>query len=76
MSSFEPKNEQKYFCISVLAPKMGKIIKTMAHYPSNTIIFILFFDLTYLREVGQKYRNVFVHFLVEMNTSKSLSEIK
>jgi hypothetical protein len=30
--SFEPKKEQKYFCISALASKMGQIIKVMAHY--------------------------------------------
>ena len=34
-----------------------------------------FFDLTYFREVGQKNRNIFVHFLVQMKTSKSHSEI-
>ena len=34
-----------------------------------------FFDLTYFREVGQKYRNIFVRFLVQMKTSKSHSEI-
>ena len=47
MSSFEPKNERKYFCISALASKMGQIVKTMAHYhanylSSNIIICILF----------------------------------
>ena len=31
MSLFEPKNEQKYFCISALASKMGQIIKMMAN---------------------------------------------
>ena len=30
--SFEPKNEQKYFCISALASKMGQIIQLMAYY--------------------------------------------
>ena len=30
--SFEPKNERIYFCISVLASKMGLIIKIMAYY--------------------------------------------
>ena len=45
--SFEPKNEQNYFCISALASKMGEIIKIMAHYlsdylSSNIIICILF----------------------------------
>ena len=34
-----------------------------------------FFDLTYFREVGQKYRNIFVRFLVQMKTSKNHSEI-
>ena len=34
-----------------------------------------FFDLTYFREVGQKYRNIFVRFLVQMKTSKSHFEI-
>ena len=32
-------------------------------------------DLNYFREVGQKYRNIFVHFLVQLKTSKSNSEI-
>ena len=34
-----------------------------------------FFDLTYSREVGQNYRNIFVGFLVQMKTSKSHFEI-
>ena len=29
------KNERKYFCISALASKMGKIKKIMAHYHAN-----------------------------------------
>ena len=33
------------------------------------------FDLTYFREVGQKYRNIFVRLLVQMKTSKDHSEI-
>ena len=33
------------------------------------------FDLTYCREVGQKYKNIFVEFLVQMKTTKSHSEI-
>ena len=33
--SFEPKNQQKYFCISALASKMGQIIKIMALYHAN-----------------------------------------
>ena len=34
-----------------------------------------FLDLTYLREVGQKYRNIFIRFLFQMKSSKSHSEI-
>ena len=29
-----------------------------------------FFDLTHFRELGQKYKNIFVRFLVQMKTSK------
>ena len=36
----------------------------------------IIFDLTYFREIGQKYRNIFVCFLVQMKTSKSHSKIK
>ena len=44
---------------------------------SNIIICILFLIWpTYFREVGQKYRNIFDRFLVQMKTSKSHSEIK
>jgi hypothetical protein len=35
VSSFEPKNERKYFCTSALGSKMGQIIKTMANYNAN-----------------------------------------
>jgi hypothetical protein len=55
MSSFEPKDKQKYFCISALASKMGQIIKNndslsyllvIIYLASNIIICILFlFDL-------------------------------
>ena len=72
MSSFEPKNELEYFCISALASKLGQIIKIMAHYHAN---FSFFFDLTYFREVGQKCGNILVHFLVQIKTSKSDLEI-
>ena len=40
MSSFEPKNERKYFGIYALASKMGLMIKVMAHYHAN--IFVCF----------------------------------
>jgi len=44
---------------------------------SNKIINNLhsFFDLTNSKEVGQKYRNIFVRFLDQMKTSKRHSEI-
>ena len=35
MSSFEPKNERKYFCIAALASKIDQIIEIMAHYHAN-----------------------------------------
>ena len=35
----------------------------------------LFFDLTHFRELGQRYRNFFVSFLVQMKTFKSAFEI-
>ena len=43
---------------------------------SNIIICILFLIWpTYFRELGQKCRNIFVRFLVQMKTSKNHSEI-
>ena len=39
LASFELENEQKYFCISALAFKMGQIIKTMAHSHAKVISF-------------------------------------
>ena len=76
------KTNEKYFCISAQASKTGQIIKMMTHYHANWSLFIFqhnnlhsFFDLTYFREVGQKYRNIFVRFLVQMKTSKSHIEI-
>ena len=38
---------------------------------SNIIICILFFYLTHFRELGQKYKNIFVRFLVQMKTSSA-----
>ena len=43
-------------------------------YLSSNIIYI-FFDLTHFKELGQKYKNVFVRFLVQMKTSKFAFEI-
>ena len=69
------------FCTSALASKMGQIqgsnhIMLISDcLSSNLMVCILFFYLTYLREVAQKYRNIFVHFLVQMKTLKSASEI-
>ena len=34
-----------------------------------------FFDLTHFRELGQKYKNIFLRFLVQMKTSKFAFEI-
>ena len=42
---------------------------------SNIMICILFFDLIHFRELGQKYKNIFVKFLVQMKTSKFAFEI-
>ena len=39
---------------------------TLLHY---------FFDLTSFYRLGQKYKNIFVHFLVQMKTLKSPFEI-
>ena len=47
----------------------------ISDYLSSNMIICIFFDLAYYREVGQKYRNIFVRFLVQMKTSKSHSEI-
>ena len=34
-----------------------------------------FFDLTHFRELGQKYKNIFVRFLVQMKTLNFAFEI-
>ena len=79
--SFEPKNEQKYFCISAPASKMGQIIKIMliimliSNHLSSNIITCIFFYLTQFRELGQQYKNIFIRFLVQIKTLKSASEI-
>ena len=36
---------------------------------------IIIFDWTHFRELGQKYKNIFVQFLVQMKTSKFAFEI-
>ena len=41
----------------------------------SPIFLLFFFDLTNFREVGEKYRNMFACFLVQMKTPKSYSEI-
>ena len=45
------------------------------YHLANIIICILFFDLTHFRELGQKYRNIFVRFSVQMKTRKFAFEI-
>ena len=42
---------------------------------SNIISLHLFFDLTHFREVGQKYKYIFVGILAQMKTLKSAFEI-
>ena len=43
---------------------------------SNTICNLhSFFDLTHFRELGQKYKNIFLRFLVQMKTLKFAFEI-
>ena len=48
---------------------------TAVHLLSNIKICILFFDLAHFIELGQKYKNIFVRFLVQMETSKFAFEI-
>ena len=67
--SFEPKNEQKYFCTSALASKKRSNQKK---YEQLMILIggfyfdclYYFFDLTSFYRLGQKYKNIFVRFLV------------
>ena len=49
----------------------------ISDYLSSNIIHNLhsFFDFTHFRELGQKYKNIFVQFLVQMKTSKFAFEI-
>ena len=74
--SFEPKNERKHFCISGLASKKRSNQKDKS---TNWRIFLAllhyFFDLTSFYRLGQKYRNIFVLFLVQMKTLKFAFEI-
>ena len=41
----------------------------------NIIICLCFFYLTHFRELGQKYKNIFVRFLVQMKTLNFAFEI-
>ena len=80
--SFEPKNQQKYFCTSALASKSGRIKKTSDKYMinSNKLVFCAFifcFNLflgLFLKLV-QKYKDSFVGFLVQMKTLEFALEI-
>ena len=56
-----------YFC---LASKMGQIGSFIYH-----LILHSCFDLAHFRELGQKYKNIFVWFMVQMKTSKYAFEI-
>ena len=43
----------------------------ISDYLSSNILFcIFFFYLAHFRELGQKYKNIFVRFLVQMKTSR------
>ena len=47
----------------------------ISDYVSSNMILCLFFHLTHFRELGQKYRNIFVLFLVQMKTLNFAFEI-
>ena len=47
----------------------------ISDYLSFNIIICISFDLTHFRELGQKYKNIFVVFLVQMKIFKSAFEI-
>ena len=73
--SFEPKTV-RFFCISALASKMSQskkswlIIMLISDYLTSNIIIWFFFNLTHFRVLGQKYKNIFLCFLVQMKTLK------
>ena len=81
--SFEQKNQQKYFCISALASKSGRIKKISDKYMINSIRLV--FQCFYLLfrplfkgflKLGKKRKNISVGFLVQMKTLKFAFEIK
>ena len=47
----------------------------ISEYLSSNIMISIFYYFTYLRELGQKYKNIFVQFWVQMKTSKFAFEI-
>ena len=63
---------------------MSQLKKIMAHYyakyvhseyvSSNLIAFVFFYLIRFI-ELGQKYRNTFIGFLVQTKTLKSAFEI-
>ena len=82
MSSFEPKNEQKYFCISALASKMGQIIKIMAHCHANKWLFIFYFNnlhslfyFTFFLVFSLKYRNILVRLYLKWRHPKVILKL-
>ena len=77
---FTPKIEQKYFCISALAYKKrsnqkGSVRESKENPPSSGINCPYVFDLTSFLRLGQKHKNIFVRFLVQMKTLKFAFEI-
>ena len=48
MSSFEPKKERKYFCVSALASKMGQIIQQRQVQQKFIVLFMSLYEGTYL----------------------------
>ena len=54
---------------------MGQIIRMISDYLSSNIIICIFY-LTHFRELGQKCRNIFIRFLVQMKALNFAFEIK
>ena len=71
--SFEPTSEKNIFCISALDSK--KRSNKKKNYTSNwRILIILNIPHSFYR-TGQKYKNIFIHFLAQMKTLKFAFEI-
>ena len=48
----------------------------ISDYLSSNIIICIFFDLIHCRELGQKYKSIFVQFLIQMKTSNRKQILK